>query len=248
MKINWKHFFLIVLSFAVFGEVKAEKWKVTTLEWPPFTCEKCPDQGVGCKALRDALKSVGVDVEFVFLPWNRAVKEGGKAEFIGYYPAWPEDVVDGFLGSDPIFKSPLGFVEAKSKPLGRLQALKDLAGKNIGSVQGYGNTKEFNELVKKGLIKSDQATADDFNIKKVAAGRLDGAIVDTNVAKYMLQTDLKDVAGKIGINALVAENKDLLLVFNKVGDSKARNAKLVEALKKVNTQKIVDDGLKDLLK
>lgn len=223
----------------------AEKWVVTTLEWPPFTCEKCPDQGAGAKALREAMKSVGVEVEFRFLPWSRAIKEAGSANIIGYYPSWPEDIVSGFHGSEVVFQSPVGFIEPKAKPL-NWNSLDDLKGKTIGIVQDYGNTPDFNAKAKAGVFKTDTVVSDDINVKKVAAEKLDGAIIDLNNAKWFLQTDLKSLAPKVTVNSKVLENKNLLVAFNTA--NKDKNAKLAEALKKVNTKKIVDDYLATHLK
>lgn len=234
---------LIVLGASI---AHAEKWKVTTLEWPPFTCEKCPEQGAGAKALREAMKSVGVEVEFEFLPWTRAIKEGADAKkYVGYYPSWPEDVQAGFTGSSSIFKSPIGFIEPKGKALSWNQ-LSDLKGKTIGSVQDYGNTKEFNKLVADGVIKTEVVPGDDINVRKVAGGRLDGAIIDINNAKWFLATDMKNLADKVQINAKVLENKDLMIALN--ANSKEKAKKLEEALKKVDTNKIVAEYLSKNLK
>ena len=96
-------------------------------------------------------------MEFNFLPWERAIAVGAEDGFVGYYPAWPEDVVEGFSQSPVIFTSPVGFIEPKNKPLA-WTSLADLTGKKIGIVNGYGNTKSFNDAV--------------------ASGRLDGALID----------------------------------------------------------------------
>lgn len=225
--------------------VAAEKWIVTTLEWPPFSCEKCPEQGAGCKALKEAMKAVGVEVEYVFLPWTRAIKDGAEAKYVGYYPSWPEDVQAGFSPSPSVFKSPLGFIEPKGKAL-TWTSLADLKGKNIGTVQDYGNTKEFNQLIKDGVIKTEVVASDDVNVKKVAGGRIDGAIIDINNAKWFLATDMKDLAGKVQVNPKSIEDKDLLIAMNTSGA--AKKAKLEEALKKVDTAKIVAEYLQKNMK
>lgn len=239
---------LICSLFIAVTTLAAEKWKMTTLEWPPFTCEKCPDGGAGIKALKEALKAEGVDAEFVFLPWERAIAEAKTDKYVGYYPAWPEDVVEGFVGSDVIFKSPIGFAESVEKPIGTWSVLADLKGKTIGVVQGYGNTKEFMDLVKSGVIKSDSSVDDATVVKKVAAGRFPGGggIIDVNVFKYFMQNDLKDQAGKVRMNAKILADKDLLVAL-KASDAK-KNEILKKAVAKANTQKIVDEYLAKNLK
>lgn len=239
-------FFIVLIGLVIcLRGLTAEKWLITTLEWPPFSCEKCPEQGAGCKALKEAMKAVGVEVEFVFLPWTRAIKDGAEAKYVGYYPSWPEDVTAGFSASATVFKSPIGFVEPKGKPLA-WNTLADLKGKNIGTVQDYGNTKEFNKLIKDGVIKTEVVASDDVNVKKVAGGRIDGAIIDLNNAKWYLATDLKDLADKVQINPKAIEDKDLLIALNASGV--AKKAKLEEALKKVDTAKIVAEYLQKNMK
>jgi len=169
-------------------------------------CSRCPENGAGAKVLRTALKAIDVEVEFVFLTWSRAVKEGAHQKYVGYYPAWPEDVFAGFKASDVAFKSPLGFIEPKGRPL-RWEKLSDLKGKVIGTAQDYGNTVEFNNLVKSGVIKTEVVISDDTNIRKVAAGKLDGAVIDIANAKYYLGTSLKDIAHKVRVSPKILDTK-----------------------------------------
>ncbi len=235
--------FYLDIFFSIMSH--AEKWIVTTLEWPPFTCEKCPDQGAGVKVLREALKTKGIEIEFVFLPWSRAIADGKLDQYIGYYPAWMEDIQEGFTASSPLYSSPLGFIEPKSRPL-KWEKLSDLKGKTIGVVQDYGNTKAFNELVKAKVILTDIATSDEINVKKVAAGRLDAAIIDINNAKWFLMNDYKAEASKIQINSKIIEPKDLHIPFNAKNKHKA--ILLKEAFQKISGQKIVDDYIKARIK
>lgn len=234
---------LLVLGFSL--PTYAEKWVLTTLEWPPFTCKKCPDQGAGAKALKEAMKTVGVEVELVFMPWERAVAEAEKSDYVGYYPAWPEDIVAGFEGSPVIFTSPVGFIEPKGKPL-VWESLSDLKGKKIGVVSGYGNTPEFNEQVENGNIRTEAVPSDQQNVQKVAAGRLDGAFIDLANARWFLTRELKNLAGQVDISGKSLGDKDLKVALNQANASQA--AKISEALGNVDTAAIVADYLNEHLK
>ena len=237
----------IMITFISPLAFSAEKWKLTTLEWPPFTCQKCPEGGAGIKVVKEALKAEGIEVEFTFYPWTRAIKEAASKDYVGYYPAWPEDVIDGFAPSDVIFKSPIGFVENVEKPLKNWNSLVDLQGLSIGVVQDYGNTKEFMDLVKKGTIKADVSTDDISIVRKVGAQRISAGIIDANVLKYFMLNDLKGEAAKVRMHSKMLADKDLLIAFSK-GESAKRNEILKKALQKVNAQKIVDDYLAKNLK
>ena len=240
---------LALIYILLFSKValSAEKWKITTLEWPPFTCQKCPEGGAGIKALKEALKSEGIEVEFTFYPWTRAIKEAASKEFVGYYPAWPEDVVDGFSPSEIVFKSPIGFVENIEKPLKNWNSLVDLQGMTVGVVQDYGNTKELMDLIKKGSIKADVSSDDISIVRKVGAQRIHAGVIDANVLRYFMQNDLKKESVKVRMHSKLLADKDLLIAFSKQ-NSAEKNEILKKALKKVNAQKIVDDYLAKNLK
>ena len=238
-------FALIFILIPRLTDAKTEVWTVASLEWPPYVCEKCPDEGAAVKALRSALKSINVELEVLYLPWSRTLKEARSPHVIGFFPAWPEESRVAYTASPVLFRSPLGFIEPVGKPL-QWQNLEDLTGKRIGVVQDYGNTVEFNLAVRNRKIKTEIVTSDDINIKKVAANRIDGALIDLVNAKWFLKTDLKDLENKVSFSPRVLSNKDLLIYFN--AHNKNKIPRLKEALRKINTQKIVDDYLREHLK
>ncbi len=231
---------IITLLFAINASA-AEVWKLATLEYPPYNCEKCKDLGAMSKALTAAAKSAGIELKFEWLPWTRAINDSKAGKFVGYWPSWPEDCVEGFLISEPITYGPFGVVENKSKPL-KYENTQGLTKYTIGSVQDYGNTKEFNELVKAGKIKNEVVVDDGLNLRKVAGGRLDGAVVDGLVMKHMLKFDMPEIASKVQFNSVVLENKVLGICFNTKDHAKL-NAKLKEALAKTPSEPIVKEFL-----
>lgn len=236
---------LILLLNPSLSHAKPEVWTVASLEWPPYVCEQCPEEGAGVKALRVALKSINVELKVLYLPWSRTLKEARSPHVIGFFPAWPEESRTAYTASPVLFRSPLGFIEPAGRPL-QWQSLEDLTGKRIGVVQDYGNTVEFNMAVRNRKIKTEIVTSDDINIKKVAANRIDGALIDLVNAKWFLKNDLKDLENKVAYSPRVLSNKDLLIYFN--AHNKNKIPKLKEALRKINTQKIVDDYLREHLK
>ncbi len=229
-------------------QAHAEKWKMTTLEWPPFVCEKCPEMGAGAKALKEALKSEGIELELVILPWSRAIAEAADAKnYVGGYLYYPGemDLSKGFVPSPAVFKSPVVMMEPAGKPL-TWNKLSDLKGKSIGTCKDYNYGEEVMSLIKAGTLTVDEVASDDVNIKKIVGGRIAGALIDINVGKYLVQTDFAADAAKIQYNPKTIQNMDLLAGLNKENASKM--PKLLAALKKVNTQAIVDEYLKKNLK
>ena len=94
-----------------FSAQAGETWKVTSLDWQPFSGANLPEGGAGVAVLRAALKAEGIDLVVEFYPWTRAIETAKDPAYAGVYPSWPEDVGDGFTRSTVLFKSPVGFVE-----------------------------------------------------------------------------------------------------------------------------------------
>ena len=225
----------------------AEKWKITSLDWQPFSGKALPEGGAGIAVLRAALKAENIELEVEFYPWTRAIETAKEPGYAGVYPSWPEDVAPGFTGSSVLFKSPVGFVEAKEAPL-VWSKLEDLKGKKIGTVQDYGNTQEFMKLVKNGTIKTEVVVDDITNIKKVAAGRLDGAFIDLNNLKYFLKNDAKEIASKVQANPKVLDSKNLVLAVNNSFTNKTAAAILNRGIAKIDADKIIKDYMEKHMK
>lgn len=240
---------LLILTALLFSfeTVAAKTWKIASENWMPYTGESLPEGGIGIVILREALKAEGIKLVVEYYPWSRAIQTARDPSYAGFYPAWEEEIVDDFIKSPALFKSPVGFVEPKNKPL-VWSKLEDLKGKTIGVVQDYGNTHEFTALIKNGVIKTEAVVSDVFNVRKVAAGRIDGAFIDLNNLDYLLRNDAKDVALKVQANSRVIDTKNLYLAIN--GNFKNRNASniLKRGISKIRPDKIINDYKKRHMK
>lgn len=163
---------------------------LASLEWPPYTGKLLPEQGASSKAVREAFAAMGYQLEIRFLPWNRSLDEVRNSSSIdGYFPEYDsEERRKEFLYSKSMGKSPLGF--AKRQTLHESwSSFDDLKTMTIGVVSGYVNTKQFDDLVKQGEIKTDEASVDLFNLRKTLAGRVEMAVIDLNVFDYLMTHD-----------------------------------------------------------
>ncbi len=217
---------------------KAESWKIATLEWPPYMCSQCYKNGAAAEALREALAKEGIAVEFVFTPWVQAQKNGAKRSFVGYFPAWKEEVLPGFQASSTLFNSPVVFMERKSKPL-KWNSLKDLKGKTFAVTEGYGNTREFNNMVKEGAFKTVTVLSEESTIRRLIAGSVDAVLVDLFVGKYYLNKIFALQKDQVHLGNRILENKGLYLAFNEGSLQKVKT--LNAAAQKINFQKLVQD-------
>lgn len=230
-------FFLLSASQSA---IAAEKWKITSLEWPPYTGKNLPEGGAAIAVLRSALKTQDIELIVEFYPWSRAKETAKNITYAGFYPAWPEEVTRGFIPSITLFYSPVGFVERKKHPL-VWNTLTDLNGKSIGIVQDYGNTIEFNELVKNGKIKSEISTDDLTNIRKVAANRMDAALIDLNNLEYLLKYYSDELPNEVQANKKILANKKLLFAVNSKYPQKNTALKIKQGMSKIDADKIIND-------
>lgn len=237
-----KRIFAIILLTCFSLGIFAETWKITSLDWEPYSSQKLPENGAGIYALKEVLKKVGVKLNVEFLPWQRAQKKAkDDPKVIGYYPAWPEEVAEGFFGSVPVFNSPLVIVEMKSKPI-KWNKFEDFAGFTISVVKDYGYPPELWELINAGKIRANLTNSDDTSLKQLVTGRCDYTPVDLYVMKYYMSTDhsLKPYERKVAANKKIVDIKDLLIAFEDSDPkNKQRAEKLKEALRKIKVDKVL---------
>jgi polar amino acid transport system substrate-binding protein len=236
-------FLSLCITSAAFSD---EVWKITSLEWPPFTGKNLPDGGAGIKALRAALKTQGITLQVEFYPWTRAIQVARQPDYIGVFPCWPEDVdvaAKGFEKLPTLFSSPIVIAQNKAKPLS-MQSLNDLTGLTIGVVQDYANTAAFNQMVIDKRIKTSISQSDLDGLKALNAQRTDGMLIDLNVLNYLLSHKLTYAAQNITANSGWHEDKELSLDIVKLHPKKAHIQEIyTRAITAVDAQKIVDEAI-----
>ncbi len=200
--------------------------KLTSLEWPPYSGEKLPQQGASVDVVRRAFSAAGFALETTFYPWTRAVNlaRDSSQDYRGYYPEYQTDETEQrCLLSDPVGVSPLGFIEPASAPV-RWETLTDLQGLNIGVVQDYVNTSEFDARVAAGELTTTTVIRDQSSLQMVAAQRLDLAVMDSNVFRFLSAgTGMAFARDKVRFNDRLLEYKSLHVCFNP-GEEALRDA------------------------
>jgi polar amino acid transport system substrate-binding protein len=219
--------------------------KLTSLEWPPYSGAALKDGGASVAVARAAFEAVGWKLDVRFVPWKRAVdmaREGSDG-VVGYFPEYLDPSVTDFAFSASMGNSPLGLVQNAAKPV-TWASIADLkAIQPIGVVDGYVNTVEFDEAVAKGALKVDAVTDDALNVKKVAAGRIQAAVIDQHVLGWFLKNDasLKGLAEKVTFNDKPLAIKTLHVAFGKGAAADAARAALDAGLQKIEIDRIVTD-------
>jgi polar amino acid transport system substrate-binding protein len=231
------------------GSADAETWTVTSLGWQPFSGPDMPEQGAGIHALREALKTEGIDLEVRFMPWKRAKAVAANDDsVVGYYPSWPSEVIDGFFASETVFTSPVGFAERSDDGIS-WQTPRDLTQYMVGTVGAYIYPDSFQKLVDDGSVRTTEVDDDATALRMVGAGRVDTAAIDKYVMQYQLNTNpgLSGMSGDLSFDEKTLIDYDLVIAFVDNADNRGRAETLKAALGNVDTQKLISeylDGLK----
>lgn len=231
---------LMLAPGAVFG---AEKVKLSSLEWPPYTGEGLPDGGACVKVAKAAFAAMGYELVVEFYPWQRAVDMAKQGQTVGYFPEYHSaDIEKDFIFSSRMGDSPLGLIE----PAGAKTAwssLTDLKSKTIGVVSGYVNTQEFDSMAASGALTTDQSPDDATLVRKVAAGRVDMAVMDRNVFDHLVANDpeLGSAKGTVGFNDKLLEDKGLFVCFARTPDGEKIAAIFNEGLTKIDVDGIMKE-------
>lgn len=206
--------FLLLMT----ATARAEDVKLATLEWPPYTSSKLPQQGMVSKVLLDAARQTGHQLSFGFFPWVRAMRTGrDDPRYVGYFPAyWTPERAQSCNFSEPIGIGQVGLVQRRGNPI-HWSDLKDLVSITVGVTAGYSNGSAFDSLVNDGKLRVQPAPADIDNIRMVARGRIPVAVIERSVYEYSLLTDpdLKRNRDDLEFNSHLIAELPLYVCFKK---------------------------------
>lgn len=212
---------IMVLSCVFTQKSHAEaldKIKMTATEWPPFTGEDLPGQGISSIIVRETFAEMGYDLEIDFSPWQRSLASAlTDQDYVGTVIIYnrPRRAETCHL-SRPVGISEVGFVQHRNNPI-VWKELQDLAGLSIGVVMGYVNTDEFDALADQQKLDVSAVYNDVLNLRRVAYERVDLAVIDRHAMKYFLdvEPDLKRFRNKLEFNPRLLVTHELAVCFKK---------------------------------
>lgn len=166
-----------ITAFAILAGLSparaADSVRLTNGEWPPFQSENLPHYGPYSHIAKLAFAEVGMEVEFGFFPWNRAVKlvQDGHWDGTFFWVATPEREQD-FLLSDTVitFREVIFF--SKDNPL-KVQSIEDFSGLTMGRIQSSAFGHRFDDLIKSGQVHVTEVPTNENLFQMLASGRVD---------------------------------------------------------------------------
>lgn len=132
-----------------------------------------------------AFKAVGVDVELRVVPYARCKRMALNGEVPACFNASPSPEFAGFLelSAQPLFSINAGYFYNVNKPV-KATRQENLPPKTvIGTVIGYEYPPSFDRLKQQGIIVVEESPSENINLRKLAAGRIDLALLTYNEMK-----------------------------------------------------------------
>ncbi|PVY76341.1 amino acid ABC transporter substrate-binding protein (PAAT family) [Tamilnaduibacter salinus] len=235
---------IVIGSLFASAGVQAETVRLTSLEWPPYSGADLPNQGASIAVAKAAFEAMGHELTVDFYPWSRAVALAKRDDqYVGYFPEYHYES-DEFVFSNVMGTGPMGFVEPSDQPVA-WETLSDLTDARLGVVQDYVNTAKLDQMIDDGQINASAVASDRQNVLKVAAGRIDLAVIDSNVLTYLLENDerVSSVRDKVQMNDKLLVTKKLYVAFRNNADGRRWQDIFNKGLKKIDVKAIMSRNM-----
>lgn len=151
--------------------------------WCPFNCDPRDElPGFMVEIARAAFEAEGHSVEYVVMPWKRAVEEARNGRVDGVIGALKGDAPDLVFPENETGMARIGFYTLKSSDW--TYAGPDSAkGRVFGSARGYSYGPEIDDMIARRIMHVDEVGGVSplvCNLCKLQAGRIDVLVAEGN--------------------------------------------------------------------
>jgi ABC-type amino acid transport substrate-binding protein len=178
--------FLLVALTGYFNVVQAQKVSlVVAVEDDAAPWSRPDGTGYANEIVVAAFKAVGVEVDLRVVPYARCKRMAVRGDSVACFSTSPSKDLEAdlVLSAQPLFTVQVGYFYNVNKPP-RAKSQDQLPPRTlVGTVIGYEYPEEFEMLKKAGRIVVEESNSEEINLKKLAAGRLDLALLTYNDLK-----------------------------------------------------------------
>jgi polar amino acid transport system substrate-binding protein len=147
--------------------------RLTNGEWQPYLSKDVPHHGIASHIITEAFALVGVQVEYGFFPWSRAMKLAKDGTWDGS-AVWSDSAERqaNFFFSEPVINSSWVFFHLKDKPFD-WSGYEDLADLKVGGTVEYYYSDDFEAAEAVGVFRAIRGRSDEVGLKNLLKGRID---------------------------------------------------------------------------
>jgi len=183
LKAIWIITFLLLMNVA--SARSQTKSLVIAVEDDAAPWSRADGTGYANDVVVAAFSAVGIDVKLRVMPYARCKRMAIKGDVAGCLSMSPSTEFQGLieLSAKPLFTCYAGYFYNVNRPP-RVTRQTDLPAKTVvGTVIGYEYPAEFEGLKQKGIIVLEESPSEELNLKKLALGRVDLALLTYNQVK-----------------------------------------------------------------
>lgn len=207
--------FVIILALVYGTPAFSQSLTIVCDNYPPYQIAKTETvEGFSTRIVQTILQEMDVEIKSLeIFPWKRALLliEQGQVDAL-FSANYTEDrAVYAAYPSEPLVQTPW-VIWARTEDTTEYDSLDDLNDGTVGVVRGYSYTTElWNHL--KARNNYEEATDDDTNFRKLAAGRIRYVVAELgNGYQIINDLHLKQIAP---ITAHPVKIDGLYIIFNK---------------------------------
>lgn len=220
------------------GTCYGEKVRITTGEWVPYLSQYTPHYGPLNRIVTEAFALEGINVEYGFFPWKRALLSTLYSEWDGS-SMWGshQERRDSFFHSNVIAKQQYMFFHLISFPFD-WNSQDDLQGLVIGANLGYNYHTEFETAEKAGEIIVYRVKTEKQVIHMLLNSHVQIGLMEQAVAYYVMSTMNPEETAKITFHNKPQSSDGLHLLLTK---TKPKNKALMKRFNR-GLQRLIESG------
>jgi len=161
--------------------------RFATDDWPPFVSARLPAEGMSAAMVSAVFERMGYLVKYEYFPWKRTMQLGlGSPRYAGFMAVWRTAEREKLCHfSVPIGNTHgvLAYLKEDGPPGATLQELGKL---RIGTVAGYANGEQFDAMVARGELHTEEGLNDATNLKKLLIRRYRVIVIERHVLQHLL--------------------------------------------------------------
>jgi polar amino acid transport system substrate-binding protein len=190
---------LLTFGLLTFGllavNVQAAKLNVVhSGNWPPYSGEGLPGEGLAVDLVITALQRAGYETVLNVDSLDRILEGGRLGVYDVFATPWYSDERNQYLAfSEPYLESRIRFIKRKDKKF-EYEGFDDLRGVMIGVVKDYAYDDAFNES--RDIIKISERNLIQ-NLLKLSQGRIDLTLDDERVLLYEINRYMPNTMDKL---------------------------------------------------
>lgn len=239
-------FSLLYVLLSATANIHAETVSIASGEWPPYVSEDLNNEGVVSDIIRSAYASVGLEVDFLYFPWNRSFNLTRRGVHHAT-PVWaknPEREQQFLFTPSPVARQVVAFYYHVDNPVTWEQIWSmdyDQAPK-IGATLGYHYSPKFTDYDNNNLFRLRRSPSDEDNFRLLLNKEIDVFPINLTVGQEMVKKNFtQQQQQQLAILPQALQVTDLFLMFSKKNPDSERFSQLFEQ----GLQNIRADGTMD---